>query len=240
MADTTSGRVRKDATRSTRIGSYDFVNPYPQMSSLEARVHLFLEGLGVPFSWRKFDGQALAPNLMWLMPTFIPEFTLTEYKVVILLIGTYWGTVPGVLDTNGLAAVLLEADGWTVVVLWEQEVLNDLSGTIFKKAPALQTAAIRGGPKVQLAQYPLSYLDRLRQYARAIAFKRTKWADSEAQWGRRRKRQPKRGIRREPTNITKRTVAEDRGLTGVSRYSGKGTNPDRKFGAKFRTSIKAR
>jgi len=97
------GYVRKPG-RTQRPRSYQFVNPYPQMSEPEARVFLFLKGLGVPFSWRQFDGKAYAPQFSEFMPSFVPEFTLTEYRIVILTIGSYWGTLPGILDNNGLAA----------------------------------------------------------------------------------------------------------------------------------------
>src|SRR5690606_35314459 len=110
---THKGRERFSKKRKNRAYvKTGFVNPYPWMSSTEARVHLWLEYRQVPFSWRWFDGYS--PNLSYLMPDFHPEFTLKEYKVVILVIGTFWGTVPGILDRNALAQVLLEEEGWTV------------------------------------------------------------------------------------------------------------------------------
>lgn len=115
------------------------------MSSIEAMVHLELERRQVPFSWRYFDGEAV--HFKTLMPSFAPEFTLREYKTVILILGEFWGNLPGVLDSNALAATLLEADGWKVVTLWEADIRRDVEALIDKEVPALVGPVIKGDPR---------------------------------------------------------------------------------------------
>lgn len=123
---------------------FEFQNPYPWMSEVEAMVHLELEKRGVPFSWRYFNAFDIAPNLALLMPDFAPEFTLREYKYAILIIGEFFGTLPTVLDRNAFGQVLLEEDGWTVAILFEQEIRNDVGKAIDEKLPLLVGAAIKG------------------------------------------------------------------------------------------------
>lgn len=111
-------RVRaRDDKREVGRDVLEFTNPYPWMSSTEARVHLALEEAGVPFSWRWFDGES--PTFQELLGNqgFQPEFTLREYKAVVMVLGGFWGFLPGVLDKVALAQVALEADGWRVCVL---------------------------------------------------------------------------------------------------------------------------
>lgn len=103
-------------------GSLTFINPYPWMSAPEALVHVSLEDHNIPFSWRYFDGYS--PTFTQLLGNvgYQPEFTLREYNTVILIIGGFFGTLPGVVDKLSLAKVTLEADGWKVVVLFESEI----------------------------------------------------------------------------------------------------------------------
>lgn len=131
------GRKRWSRLRKNRMFYRSgFVNPYPWMSSIEARVHLWLEAKGVSFSWRWFVGEAV--NLKYLMPDYAPEFTLPDYKIVIIVLGNFWGTLPGVLDRDALAQVLLEEDGWTVVTLWEDDILSGkLDEKVSAQAPQL-------------------------------------------------------------------------------------------------------
>ncbi len=123
---------------------FEFQNPYPWMSEVEAMVHLELEKRQVPFSWRYFNALDLAPNLALLMPDFAPEFTLREYKYAILVIGEFFGTLPTVLDRNAFAQVLLEEDGWTVAILFESEIRDDVAKAIDLKLPLLVGAVIKG------------------------------------------------------------------------------------------------
>lgn len=123
-----------------------FTNPYSWMSEIEAMVHLDLEARRVPFSWRYFNGDSI--TLKALVPDFNPEFTLVDYKTVILIIGNYWGTLPTILDTNALAQAALEADGWTVISLFEDEIRKDVHQLIDRKVPALVAPRIQGPPAV--------------------------------------------------------------------------------------------
>lgn len=117
------GRIRA-AERGQEIGRdvLEFVNPYPWMSSTEARVHLALEEAGVPFSWRWFDGESPTFNQLLVNQGFQPEFTLLEHKAVVMVQGGFWGFLPGVLDKVALAQVALEADGWRVCVLFGTDI----------------------------------------------------------------------------------------------------------------------
>jgi len=112
------------------------------MSATEARVHLELERLGVPFSWRFFDGESV--TLTYLIPDFTPEFTLKEYKSVIIVVGGFFGTLPGILDKNALAAVALEEDGWKVAFLNEDEIIEDVTAALKRQLPEVAAARTKG------------------------------------------------------------------------------------------------
>lgn len=116
------GRKRNAKAQRLSRPELRFTNPYPWMSSIEAMVHLALESHYIPFSWRFFDGQA--PTFTQLMTNqgYQPEFTLREYRTVVLVQGAFFGSLPGVLDNVSLAKVLLEADLWKVVILWESDI----------------------------------------------------------------------------------------------------------------------
>lgn len=212
------GYVRKPG-RNQRPKSYQFVNPYPQMSETEARVFIFLRGLGVPFSWREFDGQA--PQFKEFMPSYSPEFTLSEYKIVILIVGSYWGNLPGILETTLTAQLLLEADGWKVAKIWEQEIRNDVAKAILDKLPELKASTIRGGPKNFPESYDKTYLDRIREFARANAFKRRKYFTEGRTWvDRTSVRKPKRGDRRRSARIERAVKPQETPSEGGSRLRG--------------------
>lgn len=143
------------------------------MSEPEAMVHLELERRGVPFSWRYFDGES--PSLSFLMPDYAPEFTLREYKVVILIIGIFWGTLPGIIDRNALAQALLESEGWKVVTLFEQDIRNGV-GTLFDaEMPQLKNPTIRGKPRPNPWGIP-DFMARRRQQLRGQGLGRAKFA----------------------------------------------------------------
>lgn len=120
-----------------------FHNPYPWMGDAEAMVYLELEKRHVPFSWRYFDGTAVNFQQV-LKGQYYPEFTLKDYRLVILVIGNYFGTLPGVIDKTSLAQVLLEADGWKVLTLFEDDVRRGVSDLLDKQAPQLIHPAITG------------------------------------------------------------------------------------------------
>lgn len=185
-------------------GRLEFINPYPWMSSVEARVHLELERREVPFTWRWFDGD-LAPHLRELMPSYAPEFTLKEYKTVIIVQGNYFSQLPGIIDTVAMAQVLLEADGWKVVVLWEDDILRDLQGVLEKHLPWLKKPPVKGKPRVG----PYGRIDLMANRRKALSafnLRRAKYAldrqreetrDRTDTAGRRRRRPRRRRTRRQ-------------------------------------------
>jgi G:T-mismatch repair DNA endonuclease (very short patch repair protein) len=214
------GYVRKPG-KSQRPKAYQFINPYPQMSEPEARVFLFLQGLGVPFSWREFDGKTQAPQFTALMPSYVPEFTLTEYKIVILVVGSYWGSIPGILENTLIAQVLLEQDGWKVGLLQEQDIRTDVAKAVLAQLPQLNTPVIRGGPKNFPESYDKAYMERRRQNAKSIGFRMKKPFSEDANWddwdG---KRKPKRGDRRRSARIERETKPYESYNVGASRLTG--------------------
>ena len=138
-------RLRRISRKQNRVRVLSgFQNPYPYMSDPEAMVKLQLERFGVPYSWRYFDAADQAPTVMSLIPDFAPEFTLREYRVVIIVLGGFFGTLPGALDKSALAAVALEYDGWRVLLLPEHEIRRDVRGIILKDIPELAVPAFRG------------------------------------------------------------------------------------------------
>lgn len=122
---------------------WEFHNPYPWMSAPEALVHLELESREIPFSWRFFDAED-APTIRTLMPEYAPEFTLREYKMVIVVLGRFTGNVPAILDRNAIAEALLQVDGYKVVYLWEDDVRADVSFALNREAPILVRPPIKG------------------------------------------------------------------------------------------------
>lgn len=103
-----------------------FVNPYYYMSAIDARIAMYLLELGVTFAYDYFDqvGMAPAAHMKVLLPNFAPPFTLPDYKVVILVQSDFWGSLPGVINNNALAEVLLKADGWKAVVWTQAEIVG--------------------------------------------------------------------------------------------------------------------
>lgn len=101
-----------------------FANPYPWMSGIEARVKIALEQHNIPHSWRYFDGYA--PTFRQLMGDtgYQPEFTILELQTVVIVQGAFWGTLNKVVDNVSLASAAFQMDGWKVVILWENDILN--------------------------------------------------------------------------------------------------------------------
>lgn len=129
-------------------------SPYPWMSYPEAIVQQDLERRGVPFAWRKFDGDvSSAPDFIYLMPDYSPTFVLREYKVAIFVIQPFFGTIPGVLDKVGLAVALLEADHWKAVLIYQQDVYEGrVASEIDRQAPELAHPTVRGTERVDQRQ----------------------------------------------------------------------------------------
>lgn len=229
---TVTGRSRR--VSGSVAGGVEFVNPFPQMSEPEARVYLFLTALGVPFSWRNFDGDSLAPNFATFAKQYItPEFTLTEYKVVIMVQGQYWGGLPAVVQSIALAQAALEMDGWKVLVLKEDEIKRDVSRAIFDGLPGVNFNSIKGEAKRPLSPYDKAYVLRRREYAVAASFQRRKFFEPlknlNTYTGRRR---PQRGDRRQRQNINIQTEKPTVSFTGASRLSGRIGTGNRKVARK--------
>lgn len=157
------------------IGSHqlpEFLNPFSYMSSDDARVTLELYNRNVPFSYRYFDG--VAPSLQKLIPDFAPEFTLSDYKTVIMVQGSFWGTLTGVLDKTALAKALLEHDGWKVIILFEADILHNLKETLDNEFPASVHPLITGGEKPSPFAPPHWMFTR-RQFLQGLALLKKKF-----------------------------------------------------------------
>lgn len=154
-----------------------FHNPFPYMSDPEAMVKLELDKMGVPYSWRFFDGDS--PTLKLLIPDFAPEFTLREYKTVIMVVGGFFGTLPGVLDRTSLAQVALEYDGWKVAILLEADILKNPWWAIVSQLPDLKSPTIRGPERpnpIGAVQIFTDTLNKRREQLRGLALHRSKYA----------------------------------------------------------------
>lgn len=139
-----------------------------------------------------------APNFQELLPNFTPEFTLKEYKTVILLLGTYWGTLPGVLDSNSLAASALEADGWKVVVLWQAEVEADVFKALYTAMPELRTPSILGEPRYSPYGHS-TYMITRRQWLAGQSFRKKLFFDPQSGSWQDGKRNARKRTRYRPT-----------------------------------------
>lgn len=166
-------RVRHEATPQN-LGSHrlpEFLNPFTYMSSDEARVTLELYNRNVPFTYRWFDDGGTAPTVHKLIPDFAPEFTMSEYKTVIMVQGTFWGTLTGVLDQEALAKVLLEHDGWKCIILFDVDIVHNLKSTLDKEFPASVHPLITGGEKPSPFAPPHWMFTR-RQFLRGMSMLR--------------------------------------------------------------------
>ena len=135
----------RNAQRNYRIrASYprEFYNPYPWMPSTDARVYLELTRRQIPFSYRYFN--FVDPYIQQLLPGWAPEFTLRDFKIVILVKGTFFGNIPGVLIKDVLAQVILEQAGWKVLTWWEYDIVTNIDA-LFQKEPALANPPKHGG-----------------------------------------------------------------------------------------------
>ena len=175
------GRLRARKPRKQRVpGGFgrrkhlEFVNPYPWMSSVEAMVHLELERRGIPFSWRHFDG--VATTFQYLIPDFQPEFTLKEHRLVILILGEFFGTLPSILEKNALAQVLLEEDGWKCAILNEFDIRERGAEVVLNEAaPVLLRPVAYGQPRVNPHGVP-DFMARRRQQLQNQGLERSQFA----------------------------------------------------------------
>lgn len=142
------------------------------MSEPEAMVHLELERRAVPFSWRYFDAES--PGLLFTMPDFAPEFTLREYKTVILIIGLFWGELPGILDKNALATAILESEGWKVVWFFEPDIRAGVDKLFDSQLPELKNPTVRGKPRPNPFGIP-DFMAKRRAQLRGQGLRRAKF-----------------------------------------------------------------
>jgi hypothetical protein len=178
----------------------EFINPFSYMSSDDARVWLELWHRNVPFTYRYFDGADQAPSLKQLVPDFTPEFTMSEYKTVILVHGGFWGTLPGVLDTAALARVALEHDGWKVVILFEADILHNLVEVLNREFPEKPSPFA-----------PPHWMFTRRQFLRGLALLRTHF-EPKLTTG------DKNGNRKRDSYLRRTDSASNRARTVSDRY----------------------
>ncbi len=149
----------------------EFLNPFSYMSSDDARVAVELWHRNLPWSYRYFDRPDLAPTVHQLIPDFSPEFTLSEYRTVIIVEGGFFGTLPGVLDKAALAKALLEHDGWKCIILFEQDIVHNLVAELDKQFPESIHPIIIGVQKPSPYGEPTT-MDTRRQFLRGLALLR--------------------------------------------------------------------
>lgn len=154
---------------STRVG--EFINPYSWESQPDARVQLELEHRHISFAYRYFDG--VAPTVHKLIPDFNPEFTLPDYKIVIMVQGSgFFGQLPGAIDKAALATVLLQKDGWQSVIWTEDAIRQDgVASLMDKELPQLRNAVLQGPEVPSPYGHPLT-METRRAYLRGLALLR--------------------------------------------------------------------
>lgn len=170
-------RTRHGQPVNLRSRLLEFLNPYPWMSDVEAMVHLELERRRIPFSWRWFDGDAV--NLRYYLPDFHPEFTLAEHKLVIVVLGGFFGTLPDVLDRTALAEVALAADGWKLITLFDHEIRAQGARRLLDGIRELNPQKAVGPPRVP-PYGPGNLMERLRRHLSGLALLRMKFLKGTA------------------------------------------------------------
>lgn len=162
-------KFQQNGERVDNKSTETFINPYSYESNPEARVQLELESRGIPFAYRYFVTGESAIHVKRLIPDFAPEFTLPDYKVVIMVIGDFYGHLPGVLDKDGLAVALLAADGWKGIV-WDQSeiVVEGVAALMHRDLPQLDNCVIGGIEIPSPYGHPLT-METRRRYLRGTA-----------------------------------------------------------------------
>lgn len=163
------GGVKIGGVNPAGKGAVTFIDPYSYESSPEARVQLELESRGIRFAYRYFVDGGSATHVHTLIPDFAPEFTLPDYKVVIMIQGDFYGNLPGVIDKNGLAYVLLQADGWKPVI-WDQSeiTVEGVAVLMHRDLPALDHPTSTGPEIPSPYGHPLT-METRRRYMRGLA-----------------------------------------------------------------------
>jgi hypothetical protein len=121
----------------------DFINPWPNLPSTDARVMIRLNQMRVPYSYRYFNADN--PYIKTLLPGWAPEFTLKDYKLVILVVGSFFGNIPSVISQNALATVILQQEGWKVLTWHEVDIVSRLDW-LFAQEPKLRNPVKLGPP----------------------------------------------------------------------------------------------
>lgn len=138
------------------------------MSLPDALVHMELERQNLPFSYRYFKTE-WCPGLVELFREqpnpWTPEFTLPQYKTVIIIIGFYFGSIPGIIDANALGKVFLESQGWKVVIWFQNEIEGSPgpTGLLARDLPNLLKGKIHGPPIANPYGLP-NFLSGLRSH----------------------------------------------------------------------------
>lgn len=109
----------------------------------DAMVYRELQIRQVSFSYRWFN-PTWSPKLKAIIPDYHPEFTLPQYRVVIIVLGSFWGSLPGIIDRNALAKTVLEAEGWKVVIWNELDIRRNIVALFSKELPQLDKPAVKG------------------------------------------------------------------------------------------------
>lgn len=112
------------------------------MPSTDARVYLELTRRRIPFSYRFFNH--FDPYIAQLLPGWAPEFTLRDFKIVIVVKGTFFGQIPGVLMKDVLASVILQQSGWKFLTWHEFDIVSNV-GKLVDSVPELRSPAKTGG-----------------------------------------------------------------------------------------------
>lgn len=166
------------------------------MSWPDAIIRRELEVRRVPFSYRYFKPE-WCPTLKVLLPDYHPEFTLPQYKIVILVMGQFWGTLPGIVDRDALGKVVLESEGWKVVVWHEIDIRTRVLQLFRTELPQLEDPQITGE---QIANpYPLpNFIDKFKAIiaAQRVLIKRTRATRTRRKGRARRRTGRRRTIRR--------------------------------------------
>jgi len=200
-----------------RVKQATLIAPYSTMSLAEGLVYQVMLAKGIPFSYRWFDGDA--PTVKELVKGWAPEFTLTEYRTVVIVLGGFYGTLPDVVNQAALAQVALEMDGWKLVYLFEADILTKGAAASLELAmPALVLPGIAHGT-VRFGPYGMpDLMAKLRMQRAAQTHSRKTAIESQTdrssgagRIGRRRYRKRFGGdrVRRGSSTQTDKSVAGD-------------------------------
>jgi hypothetical protein len=112
-------RIREPARGGARVPAYRWVNPMPQLPSGDVKMILTLQSLGLDY-WYRLPASKWQPGsvmLKALIPDWAPEFVFPVSKVVIVILGAFFGNIPSVIDATALGKAILEREGWKVAVI---------------------------------------------------------------------------------------------------------------------------